>query len=68
MSVQVAVRVRPFNKREKDMNCEICVSMTGNTITLMPPKGSAEAKRDFSFDHALWSFDQFKEEPNGYFS
>jgi hypothetical protein len=68
MSVQVAVRVRPFNKREKVLNSEICVSMVGNTISLMPPKGSAEIKRDFSFDYSLWSFDQFKEESNGYFS
>ena len=68
MSVQVAVRVRPFNKREKDLNCEVCVDMNNNTTTLLAPKGSTEAKRDFSFDHSLWSFDQFSEEPNGYFT
>lgn len=67
MSVKVAVRVRPFNKREKELNCELCVAMNGNTTTLLPPKGSAEAKRDFTFDNSFWSFDQFKEEPNGYF-
>lgn len=68
MSVQVAVRVRPFNKREKDLGCELCVGMNNNTTTLLPPKGSAEAKRDFTFDHSLWSFDDFNEEANGYFS
>ena len=68
MSVQVAVRVRPFNKREKDLNCGICVSMAGNTTTLLPPKGSAESKRDFTFDHSLWSFDEYNEEADGYLS
>lgn len=27
-----------------------------------------EAERKFTFDYSLWSFDQFKEEPNGYFT
>lgn len=60
--------MRPFNKREKDLNCQLCVNMVGNTTTLLPPKGTSEAKRDFSFDHSLWSFDEFSEEPTGYFS
>jgi hypothetical protein len=67
MSVQVAVRVRPFNKREKELNCELCVSMAGNMTTLLTPKGSSEPKRDFTFDHSFWSFDEFTEESDGYF-
>lgn len=27
-----------------------------------------ETERKFTFDYSLWSFDQFKEEPNGYFT
>jgi hypothetical protein len=41
------VRVRSFNKREKVLNFKICVSMIGNTVSLIPPKGSAEIKQDF---------------------
>lgn len=29
MSVQVAVRVRPFNQREKELNSECIVEMNG---------------------------------------
>lgn len=29
MSVKVGVRVRPFNQREKDLNCQLCVDMVG---------------------------------------
>ena len=42
--------------------------MAGNTTTLLPPKGSAENKRDFTFDHSLWSFDEYNEEADGYLS
>lgn len=33
-SIKVAVRVRPFNGREKDAECCCCVSMSGQTTTL----------------------------------
>lgn len=42
--------------------------MNGNTTTLIPPKGTTDAKRDFTFDHSLWSFDEFNTEADGYFS
>ena len=29
MSVKVAVRVRPFNAREKELNSELCIDMQG---------------------------------------
>lgn len=29
-SVQVAVRVRPFNKRELQLSSELCIKMDGN--------------------------------------
>jgi hypothetical protein len=35
MSVKVAVRVRPFNQREHEMSCLLCVSMKGSTTTLI---------------------------------
>lgn len=33
-SIKVAVRVRPFNGRERDNSCHCCVSMTGQSTTL----------------------------------
>lgn len=36
-SIKVAVRVRPFNGRERDASCICCVSMSGNSTTLHKP-------------------------------
>ena len=33
-SVKVAVRVRPFNDREKNMNAILCISMEGKSTTI----------------------------------
>lgn len=33
-SIKVAVRVRPFNGRERNLQCNCCVSMSGNSTTL----------------------------------
>jgi kinesin family protein 3/17 len=51
-AVKVAVRCRPFNKREKDKKCEPCVKIDGKNkqITLT----SSDAKnppKSFTFDH-----------------
>lgn len=66
MSVKVAVRVRPFNQREKDMKKDIlCVEMEGNkTIVSNPEK---KISKDFAFDYSFWSHDQFTTLENGYF-
>lgn len=34
-SVQVAVRVRPFNKRELQLSSELCIKMDGNQTKLL---------------------------------
>ena len=39
MSVKVAVRVRPFNKREEELKSELCVNMNGNSTKILTPKG-----------------------------
>ena len=39
MSVKVAVRVRPFNSREKSLGCECVVEMKDPTTVLKPYKG-----------------------------
>lgn len=35
MSVKVAVRVRPFNSREVELNSVLCVDMNGPTTILV---------------------------------
>lgn len=64
MSVKVAVRVRPFNQRERDMGAKLCVEMNGMTTVLKDPKTGNP--RDFSFDYSFWSHDQFIEREDGY--
>ena len=51
----VAVRVRPFNKREVALNSKLIVTMNGQKTTLQDPSGK-ETARDFSFDYSYWSF------------
>jgi len=66
MSVKVAVRVRPFNSREKELGCKLCVDMAGSTTVLMSPNDE-EKKRDFTFDYSFWSHDGFETDENGYY-
>ncbi|XP_029043878.1 kinesin-like protein Klp98A isoform X1 [Osmia bicornis bicornis] len=63
-SVKVAVRVRPFNKRELAMNAKMIVQMDGKKTRIFNTKtpGSCreidrEKYKDFTFDHSYWSFD-----------
>lgn len=64
MSVKVAVRVRPFNPREKDLKCECVVDMQNTTTRLKAYKG--EEQKDFTFDNSFWSFDGYEATPEGY--
>lgn len=63
MSVKVAVRVRPFNEREKSKNCQLCVKMEGNQTFLIDEDGK---ERPFTYDYSFWSHDQFENDENGY--
>ena len=65
-NVKVAVRVRPFNQREKDANAKLIIQMAANQTILTHPKLNEEKK--FAYDHSYWSHDGFKKESNGYFS
>ncbi|XP_014226698.1 kinesin-like protein Klp98A isoform X2 [Trichogramma pretiosum] len=63
-SVKVAVRVRPFNKRELDMNANLIVQMEGQRTRILNTKTPSSARdmdrekyNDFTFDHSYWSFD-----------
>lgn len=70
-SIKVAVRVRPFNSREKDLQSQCCISMSGQTTTISKPidscntssnqntlqshEQSKNSSRSFNFDHSYWS-------------
>ncbi|XP_026674891.1 kinesin-like protein Klp98A isoform X2 [Ceratina calcarata] len=63
-SVKVAVRVRPFNKRELAMNAKMIVQMDGKRTRIFNTKtpGSCreidrEKYKDFTFDYSYWSYD-----------
>ena len=60
-SVKVAVRVRPFNSRERQEGAELCVSMTGNTTKVWNKETNFE--KEFNFDYSYWSHDGFTEDP-----
>ena len=65
-SVQVAVRVRPFNQREKDRNATCIIRMRGTTTVIVNP--DTEEEKDFAFDYSYWSHDGFDvlDDPKGY--
>ena len=70
MSIQVAVRVRPFNERELKLGARVCVQMdqTGKTVITDPSGGGAANKggvREFTFDYSFWSFDGFEDDAEG---
>ncbi|TNM90700.1 hypothetical protein fugu_002989 [Takifugu bimaculatus] len=62
--VKVAVRVRPFNKREKDAGSRCIVSMVSSSITIQDPRDS-QSRRSFSFDYAYWSHSGFVQDGRG---
>jgi hypothetical protein len=74
MSVKVAVRVRPFNSRELEMQCLLCVAMKGYQTTLIgyynhnniSDIGDPTKNRDFNFDYSFWSHDNYRVDENGY--
>ena len=56
-SVKVAVRVRPFNQREKDRNATCIIRMFGPKTTIINPDSAEE--KEFAFDFSYWSHDGF---------
>jgi kinesin family member 1 len=55
--VQVAVRVRPFNKRERDRGAKLIVRMQGGTTFVKDPETDKE-RPPYQYDFAIWSHDQ----------
>uniref|UniRef100_A0A3Q4ABA1 Kinesin motor domain-containing protein n=1 Tax=Mola mola TaxID=94237 RepID=A0A3Q4ABA1_MOLML len=62
--VKVAVRVRPFNKRERDAGSCCVVSMMSSSITIQDPSDSYNS-RSFCFDYAYWSHSGFTRDRSG---
>ena len=63
-SIKVAVRVRPFNDREKKMKAKLIIKMNGPVTTITNPVTGEE--KEFAFDYSYWSHDGFVEEKSGY--
>ncbi|XP_034663919.1 kinesin-like protein Klp98A isoform X3 [Drosophila subobscura] len=62
-SLKVAVRVRPFNTRENDMDAQLIIEMEGKKTRLSKPRlqsirdAGRDNHHDFTFDYSYWSFD-----------
>ncbi|XP_057339285.1 kinesin-like protein Klp98A isoform X1 [Microplitis mediator] len=63
-SVKVAVRVRPFNRRELAMNAKLIVQMDGKRTRIYNNKSPGSCRdnekeryKDFTFDHSYWSYE-----------
>jgi len=64
-SVKVAVRVRPFNGREKDRNAKCVIKMSGGTTEISDPDAPGQAPKTFAFDYSYWSHDGFHADDDG---
>ncbi|VDL84015.1 unnamed protein product [Nippostrongylus brasiliensis] len=67
-NVVVAVRVRPFNDREKSRKAQLIIDMPDGQRTCIRDPNNPSDEKWFTFDHSYWSHDGFKTEKNGYFS
>ncbi|XP_015743490.1 kinesin-like protein KIF13A isoform X9 [Python bivittatus] len=62
--VKVAVRVRPMNRRELELNTKCIVEMEGNQTVLHPPPSNNKQGENrklpkvFAFDYCFWSMDE----------
>ncbi|XP_078109235.1 kinesin-like protein KIF13A isoform X6 [Sander vitreus] len=61
--VKVAVRVRPMNRREIELNTKCVVDMEDNQTVLYPPPSNTKGdnrkqSKVFAFDHCFWSMDE----------
>ncbi len=52
----MAVRVRPFNERERSGRMESIVTMRGPQTILRNPKGDPSDLKSYTYDHSFWSF------------
>ncbi len=64
-AVKVAVRVRPFNDRERERKAKLIMKMDGNTTYISDPNEPDAEPRKFTFDYSYWSHDGFDTGPDG---
>ncbi|XP_051852522.1 kinesin-like protein KIF28P [Antechinus flavipes] len=64
-SVKVAVRVRPFNQREKNAGSRCVISMQSGTTTIIHDPKNPEHIKTFTFDLAYWSHSGFQRDKDG---
>ncbi|XP_043074792.1 kinesin-like protein KIF13B isoform X2 [Puntigrus tetrazona] len=63
-NVKVAVRVRPMNRRERDLKTKCVVDIEGNQTILYPANGnlgkgdSRNKPKVFAYDYCFWSMDE----------
>lgn len=66
-AVQVAVRVRPFNDREKARKATLVIEMPDGFKTgIRDPSNMKADPKWFEFDHSYWSHDGYNERSDGY--
>nr|XP_039267271.1 kinesin-like protein KIF28P [Styela clava] len=65
-NVKVAVRVRPFNDREKQRKAKLIIEMEGSTTIIKDPANMDAEGRKYTFDYSYWSHDGYKERDDGY--
>ena len=63
-NIQVAVRVRPFNDREKDLGARCCIDMNG-VSTILKDLDEGKPDRLFTFSYSFWSHDGYKLDDEG---
>ncbi|PAV57014.1 hypothetical protein WR25_26093 [Diploscapter pachys] len=65
-SIVVAVRVRPFNDREKNRNAKLVIDMPDDKRTCIRDSNNPDDAKWFTFDYSYWSHDGYKTEKSGY--
>ena len=57
--MKIAVRVRPFNSREKDRDAVTIINMQGKSTSIAKPDKlfDKSSTRTFTFDYSYWSMD-----------
>ncbi|XP_053366405.1 kinesin-like protein KIF28 [Clarias gariepinus] len=61
--VKVAVRVRPFNKRERDAGSRCIITMSSNSVSIEEPRSLQ--RRTFTFHFTFWSHSGFAKTSEG---
>lgn len=56
-NIKVAVRVRPFNSREKGLKSKLCIDMQGVT-TVITDVDKTGKKKEYAFDYSFWSHEK----------